>query len=48
MCDRVAVMRNGKLVELQDTESLFASPKDPYTQELLSLMPRLDGLAETA
>ena len=48
MCDRVAVMRNGQLVELQDTESLFAAPSTPYTQELLSLMPRLDGLAETA
>ena len=48
MCDRVAVMRNGKLVELQDTESLFAAPQTAYTQELLSLMPRLDGLAETA
>ena len=45
MCDRVGVMRNGKMVEVAETEELFANPKDPYTQELLSLMPRLDGLS---
>ncbi|KMW59996.1 Dipeptide transport ATP-binding protein DppD [Candidatus Rhodobacter oscarellae] len=44
MCDRVMVMRNGQLVELQETEALFAKPQQPYTQELLSLMPRLDAL----
>ncbi len=48
MCDRVAVMQNGQLVELQDTETLFAAPKHPYTRSLLSLMPRLDGLATEA
>jgi peptide/nickel transport system ATP-binding protein len=46
MCDRVGVMKNGKLVEVADTETLFASPQHPYTQELLSLMPRLDGLSD--
>lgn len=45
MCDRVGVMRNGKLVEVQDTEALFAAPREPYTQELLGLMPKLDGLS---
>ena len=39
MCDRVAVMQNGKLVEQQDTETLFAAPRDPYSRSLLSLMP---------
>ncbi len=29
MCDRVAVMQNGKLVEVQDTETLFAAPQHP-------------------
>lgn len=45
MCDRVGVMRQGKMVEVADTETLFAAPKNPYTQELLSLMPRLEGLS---
>ena len=45
MCDRVAVMRNGQLLEVADTEALFAAPEHPYTQELLSLMPRLEGLS---
>ena len=45
MCDRVAVMQNGKLVEQQDTETLFSAPQDPYSRSLLSLMPKLDGLA---
>ena len=39
-------MRQGKLVELQDTEALFSAPKDPYTAELLELMPRLEQLPD--
>ena len=46
MCDRVAVMKNGKLVELQETNELFSDPKNTYTQDLLRLMPRLDSLSE--
>ncbi|MEM9013117.1 MAG: ABC transporter ATP-binding protein [Pseudomonadota bacterium] len=44
MCDRVAVMRRGKIVELAETEHLFANPEHPYSQELLRLMPRMDLL----
>ncbi|MEM8690685.1 MAG: ABC transporter ATP-binding protein [Pseudomonadota bacterium] len=40
MCDRVGVLRNGKLVELADTETLFEAPQHAYTKELLRLMPR--------
>jgi peptide/nickel transport system ATP-binding protein len=46
MCDRVGVMKDGKLVEVAETETLFAAPGHPYTQHLLSLMPRLDGLSD--
>ncbi|MEM7520180.1 MAG: ABC transporter ATP-binding protein [Pseudomonadota bacterium] len=46
MCDRVGVMKQGKLVEVQETEALFANPRHPYTQELLDLMPRLAQLSE--
>ncbi|MEM6940003.1 MAG: ABC transporter ATP-binding protein [Pseudomonadota bacterium] len=44
MCDRVAVMKHGKLVEVSASEDLFTAPKAPYTQELLGLMPKLDLL----
>ncbi|NMB45191.1 MAG: ATP-binding cassette domain-containing protein [Firmicutes bacterium] len=42
ICDRVAVMYVGKLVELADTEQLFHSPKHPYVEALLSSVPRPD------
>lgn len=39
LCDSVGVMHRGKLVEIGKTEELFASPKHPYTKELLSAIP---------
>jgi len=39
-CDRVAVMRAGRLCEIAATETLFEHPQHPYTRELLALLPR--------
>ena len=40
MADRVAVMKDGAIVETGDTAALFASPVHPYTQELLKSEPK--------
>jgi len=46
MCDHVAVMKQGKLIELQETDALFSKPQEAYTRDLLNLMPRLTGLSD--
>jgi peptide/nickel transport system ATP-binding protein len=41
-CDRVAVMHRGQMVETGDTEQVCDDPQHPYTQALLSAIPRPD------
>ncbi|KZN23167.1 peptide ABC transporter ATP-binding protein [Haladaptatus sp. R4] len=42
VCDRVAVMYLGEIVEVSDTESLFRSPQHPYTKSLIRAIPEPD------
>ena len=46
ICDRVGVMRNGKLLEVAETENLFEDPQHEYTKHLLDLMPKFVGFQE--
>ena len=41
LCERVAVMFRGEVVEYGDTESILRSPQHPYTRALLACIPRL-------
>jgi len=44
ICDRVAVMHQGKIVEMADVFSLFKNPQHPYTRDLLRSMPTLQSI----
>jgi len=44
MCDRIAVLKNGKLCENSMTEELFNNPNHEYTKELLQLMPKIESI----
>lgn len=42
LCDRIAVMYLGKIVEISDKIKIFNEPKHPYTKALLSAIPSID------
>ena len=41
LCDRIAVMNRGQIVEMGDTQQIFSQPQQAYTQELLAAAPLL-------
>ncbi len=36
MCDRIAIMEHGKIIELADSETIYTSPQQPFTRKLLA------------
>jgi ABC-type glutathione transport system ATPase component len=41
ICDRLAILHQGEIVECGATGQIFANPQHPYTQQLMAAMPRL-------
>jgi len=44
MCDRIAVLKNGSICEISETEKLFNQPNHDYTKELIKLMPKIESI----
>jgi len=46
LCERVAVMYRGEIVEYGDTDSVLRSPQHPYTRALIACIPKLGQKAD--
>lgn len=42
LCDRVYVLKDGRIVESGTTEDIFLRPQDPYTKKLIAAIPRIE------
>jgi peptide/nickel transport system ATP-binding protein len=47
LCDRVAIMRNGRIVEQGPASTVLSAPKDSYTADLLAAVPRIGSAERT-
>lgn len=45
LCDRIAVMRHGEMVEIGPVDEIIERPKHAYTQKLVAAVPRVDGVS---
>jgi len=48
LCDHVAVMEQGRIVEMGNRAQIFSTPQHPYTRSLLAAVPIPDPAAERA
>jgi peptide/nickel transport system ATP-binding protein len=48
ICDRIAIMYAGELVETGSTEAVLAAPRHPYTRALVASLPRLEAAPDPA
>lgn len=43
ICDRIAILHDGQIVECRGTEEIFASPRHEYTKRLMAALPQMPG-----
>jgi peptide/nickel transport system ATP-binding protein len=48
LCHRVAIVHEGEIVELDTPARIFSVPKHPYTQQLVSALPKVPALLSSA
>jgi ABC-type oligopeptide transport system ATPase subunit len=46
MCERIAILHAGRIVEMEETDTLFEHPREPLTQRLVSAIMSLDRVAD--